>query len=171
MHFYKFQTPTQREREGEDFVTELCLSQFSVVCWQKAFVWTISKTSVWKAAKGSTKEQAQNGLLPFTFDPCPAVSYFVNLKSWERMLSHPVCQQPVYSTGTAWQDISRSPDLELSQKPWASDSSCSWAKTATFWLVEISVGLYSNHQSFNSLSHCALHQSINTQMWKQSCLN
>lgn len=41
----------QKESERKNFVIESCLSQLSVVFWQKACVWNISKTSVWKAAR------------------------------------------------------------------------------------------------------------------------
>lgn len=151
-----------REREGEDFVIESCLSQLSVVFWQKACVWTVSKPSVWKAAKGSTKEQAHMAyyLSPFTFHL--VASYFMNLKSCEKILSHPVYKQLIYSTGTAWQNIPRSPELGCHRNHVPQTLLVIKPNTATFWLAEISVGLCSNHQSFNSLLCCTLRQSINT---------
>ncbi|XP_067838275.1 uncharacterized protein [Heptranchias perlo] len=50
--------------------------------------------------------------------------FILNLKSTERIVSRPVYKQPIYSSGTAWKDVSRSPDPVLSQKHLNPNSSC-----------------------------------------------
>ncbi|XP_066567783.1 uncharacterized protein LOC136755201 [Amia ocellicauda] len=48
--------------------------------------------------------------------PRPLSPLIVKLNPSERLASHPVYKQAIYSSGTAWKDISRSPDPVLSQK-------------------------------------------------------
>lgn len=72
INFRRQDSDRKRGWKRENFVIESYLSQFSVVFWQNACVWTTSKTSVWKAAKESIKEQAKNDLLPLTSDLLPS---------------------------------------------------------------------------------------------------
>ncbi|XP_007891340.2 uncharacterized protein LOC103178421 [Callorhinchus milii] len=62
-------------------------------------------------------------LLPLTYDSAASLAF--NLKSAERLVGRPVSNQPIYSSGTAWKDVSRSPDPVLSQKHLNPNSSCS----------------------------------------------
>nr|XP_005990075.1 PREDICTED: uncharacterized protein LOC102359112 [Latimeria chalumnae] len=74
-----------------------------------------------KASQKSRPKTAYH-LSPLTLH---STSVCVNLKSTERIVSRPVSKQPIYSSGTAWKDISRSPDPVLSQKHLMPDDSCS----------------------------------------------
>ncbi|XP_072372373.1 uncharacterized protein [Scyliorhinus torazame] len=64
-------------------------------------------------------------LSPLTCDT--GTQFILDLKSTEKIASRPVCKQPIYSSGTAWKDVSKSPDPVLSQKhlnPNSSTSTC-----------------------------------------------
>ncbi|XP_078421224.1 uncharacterized protein LOC144694533 isoform X2 [Cetorhinus maximus] len=61
-------------------------------------------------------------LSPLTCDS--GTQFILNLKSTERIGSHHVYKQPIYSSGTAWKDVSKSPDPVLSQQHLNPNSSC-----------------------------------------------
>lgn len=116
-------TQKSEKKREQDLVLESCLSQISVVFWQKKPCVNYFQDFRLRQTKVPYKNRPKtaNNLSHLTF--YPGVSYFVNLKSYEWMLSHPVYKQHIYSTEKIWQDISRSTDLDVSQKPWVSDSS------------------------------------------------
>ncbi|XP_038661198.1 uncharacterized protein LOC119970512 [Scyliorhinus canicula] len=62
-------------------------------------------------------------LSPLTCDT--GTQFILDVKSTEKIASRPVCKQPIYSSGTAWKDVSKSPDPVLSQKHLNPNSSCS----------------------------------------------
>ncbi|XP_041127273.1 uncharacterized protein LOC121327361 [Polyodon spathula] len=71
---------------------------------------------------GSRPRTAHLHLSPLVSHSAASSSLIVTLNPSERLTGRPVYQQAIYSSGTAWKDISRSPDPVLSQKRPASET-------------------------------------------------
>ncbi|XP_067885103.1 uncharacterized protein [Heterodontus francisci] len=87
-----------------------------------AFLYARSKSGVQPISVQKGRPGTTPHLSPLACDS--GTQFILNLKSTERIASRPVCKQPIYSSGTAWKDVSRSPDPVLSQKHLNPNSSC-----------------------------------------------